>query len=318
MIDLNPIQAPVRVSVAEGFRCVSTGIGAWGESIRLSVPAEMAEGVFGTVEQSGWASFPKTHTDQTYTATVSVTTATNTVVRQLPIITATYPIVQTLPEDNVLVVAPRCQRSRDGTHEQNAQVYRADGSLAAEFCLGDGIEHVQADKAGRLWVGYFDEGIFGNFGWGSGEGATPLGVAGLVCYDMRGKKLWEFQPPPGFEDVADCYALNVAEEAVWACYYTDFPIVLVDSLGHTKAWTTDLSGPRELAVSGDSVLVYGGYGKKQECNLLRLRDGRAEHVAQVTLRLPHSLDPNAGKVIGRGNLLHLFTSDEWYVFSVPS
>jgi hypothetical protein len=318
MINLNPIHAPVRVSVAEGFRCVSTGIGAWGEAIRLSVPAQMVEGVFGTAEQSGWASSPKTHTDQTYAAIVSVTTATNTIVRQLPIIATAYPIVQTLPKDNLLVVAQRSQRSSDGTHEQNAKVYRADGALAAEFCLGDGIEHVQADKAGRLWVGYFDEGIFGNFGWGTGEGATPLGVAGLVCYDTRGRKLWEFQPPPGFEDMADCYALNVAEEAVWACYYTDFPIVCVDPQRHTKAWTTELSGPRALAVSGDSVLAYGGHKHRQDCNLLRLRDGRAEHVAQVTLHLPHPLDPSAGRVIGRDNLLHLFTPDEWYVFSVPS
>jgi hypothetical protein len=185
--------------------------------------------------------------------------------------------------------------------------------------LGDGIEHVQADRAGRLWVGYFDEGIFGNFGWGTPGGATPVGVAGFVCYDRYGSKLWEFQPPQEFERIADCYALNVAEESVWACYYMDFPIVRIDSQRRIKVWTTSLSGPRELAVSGDAVLAYGGYGeKRQDCELLRLMDAKAEHVARVALHLPHSLDPNGSKVIGRGPFLHVFTSDEWYVFRVPS
>lgn len=319
IIDLKPIQAPVPVPVPPGFRCVSTAIGARGEAIRLSVLAEIAEDIFGTVEQPGWATFPKTHTEQAYTATVSITTDSGTNLRQLPLMTATYPIVQILPEDSMLVVAARCQRFSDGTHEQNARVYRADGSLEVDFCLGDGIEHVQADRAGRLWVGYFDEGIFGNFGWESTGEAIPLGVAGLVCYHACGRKLWEFQPPEQFEHIADCYALNVTEEAVWGCYYVDFPIVRIDSQNRTKAWTTSLRGPRQLAVSGDAVLAYGGYREKeQDCELLRLRDGKAEHVSRVVLHLPHSFDPKLTEVIGRGPFLHVFTSDEWYVFRVPS
>jgi hypothetical protein len=122
IIDLKPIQTPVRVSIPQGLRCVSTAIGAWGEAIRLSVPADIAEAIFGTEEQPGGASFPKTHTGQAYTATVSITTGMHTILRQLPAITATYPLVQTLPEDDILVVAPRCPRFSDGTHEQNAKV----------------------------------------------------------------------------------------------------------------------------------------------------------------------------------------------------
>jgi hypothetical protein len=275
--------------------------------------------VFGTEEQPGWATFPKTHTEESYVAKVSITTAKDTTVRDLPLVTATYPLVQTLPGDNILVVAPRCQRSSDGTHELNARVYRANGSIENEFCLGDGIGHVQADNAGHLWVGYFDEGIFGNFGWGNSNGATPIGVAGLACFDGRGKKLWEFEPPQGLDSIADCYAMNVGENEVWACYYTEFPLVCIDSRHRVTAWATALSGPRELAVSGESVLVYGGYGdKKTDCRLLRLRDGRTEEVAEVALRLPHGLDPKTCTVIGRGRLLHLFAADEWYMFSVPS
>jgi hypothetical protein len=33
--------------------------------------------------------------------------------------------------------------------------------LKREFLLGDGIEDVQTDRKGHIWVAYFDEGVFG-------------------------------------------------------------------------------------------------------------------------------------------------------------
>ena len=30
--------------------------------------------------------------------------------------------------------------------------------------LGDGIAHVLATSTGQVWAGYFDEGIYGNYG----------------------------------------------------------------------------------------------------------------------------------------------------------
>jgi hypothetical protein len=47
--------------------------------------------------------------------------------------------------------------------------------------FGDGIEHVQATSAGEIWVGFFDEGIYGNYGWGSGT-QLPVGRTGLVRF----------------------------------------------------------------------------------------------------------------------------------------
>ena len=319
ILELNPLRAPVRLSAPEGYRAVSTAIGTHGEAIRLYVPARAADAVFGTHEQTGWAIFPKTHTEQSYPAKISITTAEVATLRELPPQAATYPLVQTLPGDNFLVVASRCRRWSDGTHELNASVYRLDGSLETQFCLGDGIEHVQADSAGRLWVGYFDEGIFGNFGWGTNADTPPIGVAGLVCFDSHGKKLWEFEEPQGFDSIADCYALNVADGEVWACYYDEFPVVRLDSRHRIAAWATDLSGPRALAVYGNFVLAYGGYeDQATDCKLLRLGDGRAEVAAEVALHLPQGLDLKTSTVIGRGSMLHVFAADEWYVFGVAS
>ncbi len=114
----------------------------------------------------------------------------------------------------------------------------------------------------------------------------------------------------------DCYALNVATDAVWSCYYSGFPMVRIDSQRRVRAWGTALSGPRELAVSGDSVLVYGGYGEKEtDCKLLRLREGQAEQTAEVNLRFPKCVELRQSTVVGRDKLLHVFTGDDWYMFS---
>jgi hypothetical protein len=312
-LDLHPLQAPVPLSTPKGFRVVSTSIGPAGEAIRLLVPEMTARLVFATEEQAGWASFPKTHTQEPYSAKAQIVSASGSSEREVPVLTATYPLVQTLPGGAILVVSSRCQRMQDGTVELNAKIFTREGFLEAEFCLGDGIEHVQSDSMGRIWVGYFDEGVYGNFGWG--RDATPLGAAGLVCFDREGKKLWDFEPPEGFDSISDCYGLNVAEENVWACYYTDFPIVRIGSRGRVEGWSTNLSGPRQFAVSDHSVLVYGGYGdQKDECKLLRLGNGRADHVMEVKLMLPDGVDLGQCKVLGRDRVLHVFSSAHWYTF----
>src|SRR5215813_9061555 len=65
-------------------------------------------------------------------------------------LTATFPHIEMLPNGEILVVAPRCERFQDGGHELNAQVYDRTGTLRREFLLGDGIEHVQADARGNI------------------------------------------------------------------------------------------------------------------------------------------------------------------------
>ncbi|MGA3046557.1 MAG: hypothetical protein ABSD67_08045 [Terracidiphilus sp.] len=314
-IKMDPSIECARLPKPDGFRNVSTSIGDSGEAIRLWVREAEADAVFATESRAG-ASIGKSRTEQTYSAKVLVTDAGGTIEHQLPSMTATFPMIQTLPDDELLVVAPRCQRFKNGTHEMNARVHDSKGSVKCEFCLGDGIEHTQADCDGHIWVGYFDEGIFGNCGWGESGDATPLGNSGLVCYDRLGNKVWSFAPPVGFDSIADCYALNVTKSGVWACYYTDFPIISIDSSWDVRGWVTALSGVRALAVSGNSVLAYGGYTENRKaCKLLQLRDRKAEEVAEVQLRLPNGLDLGESNVIGRGGFLHVFTGDEWYRFS---
>src|SRR6516164_5492409 len=98
------------------------------------------------VVQPGWASFPTTKTEGDYSSMVVISGRPGgSEELRLSGLTATYPIIEALPDNQVLVVAPRCRRFPDGSHELNAKVYDSSGGLKREFLLGDGIEHVQAD-----------------------------------------------------------------------------------------------------------------------------------------------------------------------------
>jgi hypothetical protein len=175
------------------------------------------------------------------------------VVAALPV---AYPHVQRFPDGTFLVVGARCGWTRSGP-EQNAMVIGDDGRIIRRGCLGDGLQHVQVAEDGTMWTGYFDEGVFGNLGWGGPEGPDPLGAAGIVAWSSAFHKSWELDAAEGL--VADCYALNVAPDEVWACTYTDFPVVRISGGRHTRHDTQGVSGPAGIIATHDRVGLVGTY-----------------------------------------------------------
>lgn len=203
----------------EDERLVSYGIGPGGDAVGLAVRAVDAAAPFAYDEQPGWATFPKPRAEHAYMAAV-VHVSGSDADRVLDSVTTTFPKIQPLPDGEILLVGTRAERRPDGSHDLNASVLGPDGMRRREFLLGDGIEDVQTTADGRIWVSYFDEGVFGNFGWGEPGGPAPIGAPGLVRWLSDGTVDWSYEAPPGLEEIADCYALNVAGDAVWACYYT--------------------------------------------------------------------------------------------------
>ncbi|GAA2534488.1 hypothetical protein [Winogradskya humida] len=100
----------------------------------------------------------------------------------------------------------------------NAQVFSASGRALRSFRVGDGVAHLAVDEPGTIWAGYFDEGVY------SGD---PFSAGGLTLFDEYGRQLWAYWPPSGFDDIADCYALNVGPRTTWAYYYMGFPLIRV-------------------------------------------------------------------------------------------
>lgn len=313
-IELQP-SAPARsLPRPSGYEPICISVGLNGNAIRLLTSGKRVDSIFAMSEQPGFARFPKTHTTQEYDSVVSIAGAAGSEEFSISGLTITFPKIDLLPDWEVLIVASRCQRFRDGSHELNAKVYDHAGNLRREFLLGDGIEHVQTNAGGDIWVGYFDEGVYGNFGW---PVDGTVGAAGLSCFNSMGEHLWNFSPPEGFDHISDCYALNVSPENVWACYYTGFPLVRINASRQVRGWNNEyISGAQSVVVKGEQILLYGGYRERAtNCSLLRLSGDALDLVAEVSLKLPDNVDLSKARVIGRNDELHVFSDDEWYRFS---
>lgn len=160
-----------------------------------------------------------------------------------------YHFVQPL-NSGLLLVASRCY-CKNGIGENNAALFDNHGNIIRQFCLGDGIEDVIVLSNGRIVTSYFDEGVFGNYGWDE-----PLGASGLVVWDKGGRILWEAD-----NDICDCYALNIDNsERLWYYYYTEFELVCTD-LQKEKVYQPDISGSSMfiLTADGQSVIFDKGY-----------------------------------------------------------
>lgn len=204
-----------------------------------------------------------------------------------------YPLVQPMPEGQILIVDPRCDS------DPNAILYDAEGRQLMAATFGDGIEHVLTTASGNVWVGYFDEGVFGDDGWGE---------AGLARFGPDLQRQWRF--PPG--SISDCYALNVDGEDAWTCYYTDFPVARVHQDRVTEWSNQDTRGARALAVSGDTVALFGGYpGDRDRLVIGTLAEGAFRKTSEHRLPVPED-----ASVVGRGPALHAITAEDWYQFDL--
>lgn len=290
-------------------------VGPAGEAVALWIDGEGQDALFGRTTNVGGASFASTTTEAPVLAAVSVETAEWRASYPIVGLRHAFPMVQPLPDDEFLVVAGRCRwRPEPEGPERNATVFGSDGAARRTGCLGDGIAEVFTTPSGAIWAGYFDEGIFGNFGWGGARGSSrPIGERGIVRFDPASLAVaWQLPP----SSIADCYALNVSGEEVWSCYYTDFPIARVAD-GRLTEWSNDVHGASALLVDGNRVALIGGYGDDRHRIVVgHLVDGR--FVVDETTRLtgPDGGPPPNGRVFGRGPDLHVFADTRWLRLSL--
>jgi hypothetical protein len=119
--------------------------------------------------------------------------------------------------------------------------------------LGDASEPVQTTPDGHIWVGYFDEGIYGR----------GIGSEGLVCFDSSGRpvfKYLEFARQHDLPFISDCDTLNVSGSAVWISYYTDYPLVCLKNFKLERVWRS-LGANRAVAIRGDRLIIFPVYHK---------------------------------------------------------
>ncbi|WP_147445711.1 hypothetical protein [Corallococcus aberystwythensis] len=218
--------------------------------------------------------------------------------------------VQPLPGGEVLLVNARCRYLSDKEHERNAHVYSPEGALLRELTLGDGIADVQTTSDGQVWISYFDEGVFGNRGWGDDATRPPIGEDGLVRFDAWGQRQESGvrMALPGEQLIVDCYALNVAsEQETWFYSYTDFPLVRMRPGQPSTVWHSPVRGAHAITVSDTHVLFGGGYDDACQLQLFTLYDRGHQRLGPVA-RI--ELTDEAGRawrpswLKGRGPWLH--------------
>jgi hypothetical protein len=186
-------------------------------------------------------------------------------------------IIQPFP-GGILLAGSRC-RWRPEDIEKNALIIDWNGKEISRFVLGDGIQDLRTTKHGTIWVSYYDEGVFGNYGWGR-PGPQPIGKSGLVAFSPQGTMCFSYDHTAARTDVVcDAYALNVAgKDDIWLYFYTEFPIVRILNGSYYK-WEFGVGGARALAVRKEQAFLVGDYKAPA---LGRIVELAPEGIAKIT------------------------------------
>ena len=209
-----------------------------------------------------------------------------------------------------LLVGARCRWRPEGA-ETNAVEYDWGGREIRRFTAGDGIQDVRATPNGAVWVSYFDEGIFGNYGWNH-PGPPCIGRAGCVRFDATGQPDLHYSAEAaGTDRICDAYAMNVAgDDDVWLYFYTQFPIVRFFQ-GEYRAWKCGVGGAQALAVSDSRVLLLGDYKRPNVARVFRLGfDGIATLEQSALLVDESGVAIDGAQAFGVGKVLYLLRGRE--------
>lgn len=154
--DLTPILGTSRLLSA----CVSPV----GDAILLFAAPDDGDVAQGVTEQKRWATFPHARAEREYAARVALADMTQATTTELRGMSVAHPHIQQLTDGRWLVVGARCRYRPDHGAEHNAIIFDTLGERVRDFTLGDGITDVQVSSGGTIWVSYFDEGVYGNYG----------------------------------------------------------------------------------------------------------------------------------------------------------
>jgi hypothetical protein len=137
-----------------------------------------------------------------------------------------YPLCDLFCDGRVLLAGARCRWRGPDDFDKNGVIFDPETGATTRLLLGDGIAALGVDSQDRIWASYFDEGVFGNFGWNR-PGPPGPGAGGLVCFAADGEKLWAFNRPDNPDFIDDCEALNMQRHELWAYHYSPFSLCLM-------------------------------------------------------------------------------------------
>ncbi|GAA2074310.1 hypothetical protein GCM10009801_28170 [Streptomyces albiaxialis] len=321
MTDLPTVELTFRGELAppeEGDTAACVSLSPHGEPVALwTAPADHGEQIAKDILPNG-VGVPRTRLDGGVPMRF-VTYGPEPVVTALETALA-VPRAQPLSGGRVLVVGARCVYHPEEGPERNAEIHGADGRLLARGTLGDGIAGIRTDVADGIWVSYFDEGIFGNNGWGGPDGPEPIGSDGLVRFadDLTPDRPLPGDGPWGLP--AETPRVALESTTVWTSFHNMRERVLVrfdpsEGAGPRRGWSLEGTGGGWAVPLGRdrTVAQVGGEDRHDVLTYTTLEDdGRAVPGARYRLALPGG--GALGRFSGHGHagVLHVFSGTTWW------
>lgn len=226
-----------------------------------------------------------------------------------------YHYIQLFGKDQLLLVCARAIKYENGEADENARLFDTEGNFVRSFCLGDGIEQISATADKKIWTGYFDEGVFGNYGWDD-----PIGKHGLINWNEYGEIIYAYEQPDK-HFIMDCLALNTpSDEEVW------FKCGLWDSqIGSRRNGKTTYYMNEEVplylsafAIAGDYLLSDDTGQNNGIFHLAKRTDAAYHKVNELSFMNPAGNRIFPLRVGGRGSKLLLQSEDESYLFDLAA
>jgi hypothetical protein len=207
-----------------------------------------------------------------------------------------FPNVQRFPDGRWLVVEPRALPK-----DENAHVFAANGDHVRSFFAGDGIQIALIDSRSRVWIGYFDEGIFGAFNPRppQGDRSYDYGPSGLVRLDDRGGIEFAYNRRFPDRSISDIYALTLDDDGrAWFCPYTDFFLASVtDDPVDFVLPRAPTEGASALSIGPDYFAFFGGFRRS---SMVAVVNRKSLRLRLVQLRNPDGTTLSPPLIATRG------------------
>ena len=177
-----------------------------------------------------------------------------------------FHFIRPVPDGSFLLLGSRCECSKTHGPEKNAVFVDIKGNVLREFTFGDGIADCIVRDDGIIITSYFDEGVFGNYGW-----KDPIGYSGVCAWTTDGEIIWRAD-----SGIVDCYAVNTDEDGnLWYYFYMPFLLVRTD-FKTEKEVNPRIKGADRFAVisNGRFLIMDGGYDDQNSLFVSRITGSR--------------------------------------------
>ncbi|MFS0687997.1 hypothetical protein AB1K89_01950 [Sporosarcina sp. 179-K 8C2 HS] len=257
-------------------------------------------------------SFPATVTEESYSYHVVHLKDGQKTVLHLPNEKWNYHYIQPIDDGHFLLVGARSYYHDPQNIEENARVYDNNGQLIRSFCLGDGIKHVYVDGNQKIWTGYFDEGVHGNYGW-----KEPIGSSGLVGWNASGQKIDSLEEDREYF-IFECLALNGDTEGrIWFFFSIDSKIG-VRQERRTRYYSPEGMGFQSFAVNGDKIVAYEDRWGRRSLFELQRKGDEFKVVHDIELIKLDGTPVKPQLVNNRESKLLFLDGDELYIYEAGS